>query len=222
MVTFLNSSDFSFFVKKKQCQMVIKVCHMKKNTDLSTALLLHFYPQDTPLRRMLLRHSRQVCDKAMQIAEYPACSALHLDKELIREGAMLHDIGIFRCHAPGILCEGSEPYIKHGIIGAHLLREYGAAEGVELEPYARICERHTGSGLTRENILTQQLPLPAQDFLPETAEEKLICLADKFFSKSGDMCEKELSHIRRSMEKFGADSLERFDDMCRLFGVFSA
>ena len=50
------------------------------------------------------------------------------------------------------------------------------------ESYARVCERHTGAGLTLHDILSQNLPLPHHDLQPETIEEKLICYADKFFS----------------------------------------
>lgn len=134
---------------------------------------------------------------------------------------LLHDIGIVHCHAPKILCTGSEPYLAHGIIGARMLREYGAARGMEelLEPFARICERHTGSGITAEEVRRQQLPIPERNYLPETAAEKLVCLADKFFSKSGDMREKSLEHIRHSMEKFGPGPAERFDALCRYFDI---
>ena len=88
-----------------------------------------------------------------------------------------------------------------------------------LEVYARICERHTGSGLTAHEIRLQQLPLPEQDFLPETTEEKLICLADKFFSKSGDLKEKSLETVRHSMMKFGVEPLARFDALCEEFNL---
>ena len=52
---------------------------------------------------------------------------------------------------------------------------------------------------------------------PHTLLEKLICYADKFYSKSGDMKRKPLDKVRRSMERFGAASLERFDAMHTLF-----
>ena len=100
-----------------------------------------------------------------------------------------------------------------------MLREYGEKNNLNLEPFARICERHTGSGLSAAEIRAGALPLPEQDFLPETPEEQLICLADKFFSKSGDMREKSLPHIRRSMLKFGQAPLARFDALCRTFGL---
>ncbi|MBQ7650693.1 MAG: HD domain-containing protein [Victivallales bacterium] len=180
-------------------------------------IIIHFYPDDTPFRRMLIKHSTQVRDKALEILDKSPIKD-KLDREIVMNGAMLHDIGIGRCDAPPILCTGSEPYIAHGIIGAQMLRDFAADSS--LEPYARICERHTGSGLTAFEIQQEKLPLPIRDFLPETSEEKLICLADKFFSKSGDMQEKPLDKIRKSMAKFGQPALDRFDELCRAFGIY--
>lgn len=171
----------------------------------------NFYPEDTPLRRLLLKHSGQVRDKALSLLR-PGMS-----EALVAAGAMLHDVGIFRCHAPSILCRGKEHYLRHGVIGGELLRAYGRQQGLELEAMARICERHTGAGITAQEIVREGLPLPVQDWLPETDEEKLICLADKFFSKSGDGEEKPLTEVRQSLAKFGTATLERFDDYCRLF-----
>ena len=179
--------------------------------DFPQTLIEHFYPDDSPLRRLLIRHSTQVRTKALEILDSPLCAGLKLDRELVSAGAMLHDIGIGRCDARGILCEGTAPYIAHGIIGAKMLREYGKAQGIDLERYARICERHTGSGIAAQEIRAQALPLPERDYLPESDEEKLICLADKFFSKSGDMREKPLARARASVAKFEADSAARFD-----------
>ena len=165
-----------------------------------------FYPQDDELRQLLIEHSEKVCRKALEIA---AVSGLELDLTLVEEGAMLHDIDIF--------CNGTAPYITHGIIGGKLLREYGANHGLDLEKHARICERHTGSGLSVGDIKSQKLPLPERDFLPETPEEKLVCLADKFFSKSADQSEKSIEKIRKSMSRFSPETQKRFEELCRLF-----
>jgi uncharacterized protein len=100
-----------------------------------------------------------------------------------------------------------------------MLREYGAAHGIDLEPYARICERHTGAGLAAAEIAAQGLPIPVRDYLPQTPAEELICLADKFYSKSGDMQEKPLPRVRASLAKFGPDTLARFDALCRRFAI---
>ena len=180
------------------------------------AIIRNFYPEDTPLRRRLLKHSEQVRNKALELV---ARAGEKIDLRLVADGALLHDLGIGRCDAPKIDCNGTEPYILHGVIGAKMLRDYGAEHGLDLEKYARICERHTGSGLTAAEIRAQKLPIPERDYLPETPEEALVCLADKFFSKSGSMEEKSLKHIRRSLAKFGDATLERFDALCRRFEV---
>ena len=182
----------------------------------ANAIIMYFYPEDTPLRRRLLKHSTQVRDKALDLA---AGASEKLNIQLVADGALLHDLGIGQCDAPSIDCTGTKPYLAHGIIGAQMLRDYGAEHGIDLEEYARICERHTGSGLTADEVRRQGLPLPEHDYLPETPEEALVCLADKFFSKSGDMNEKPLEKVRRSMAKFGDAPLERFEALCRRFNV---
>ena len=153
-------------------------------------IIYKYYPADDALRRLLLKHSRQVADKALTVCErHPE---LHLDRQLVYEGAMLHDVGIFLTDAPGIFCHGSEPYLLHGRLGAELMRKEGR------EDLARICERHTGTGLTAEDIRRQGLPLPLEDFRPETEAEKVICYADKFFSKSHPDAEKTAAQVVKS------------------------
>ena len=177
-------------------------------------IIQFFYPQDDQLRQTLIDHSSKVRRKALEIA---AASGVDLDLKLVEEGAMLHDIGIYKCHAPDIFCNGNAPYITHGIIGGKLLREYGESHNIDLEKHARICERHTGSGLSVEDIRSQKLPLPERDFLPETSEEKLVCLADKFYSKSADSREKTLDEIVRSTRKFAPETIIRFEELCKFF-----
>ncbi|MDE6521268.1 MAG: HDIG domain-containing protein [Muribaculaceae bacterium] len=173
-------------------------------------ILSKYYEEGSALLDLLLTHSEMVARKALTVAEL---AKLNIDRDFVYNAAMLHDIGIFRCNAAGIYCYGDEPYIRHGLIGGELLRK----EGVD-EAFARVCERHTGSGLTAKEIAETGMPLPHIDLLPETLEEKLICYADKFFSKSGDPREeKSLDRVRKSMAKFGADSLARFDALHAIF-----
>ena len=145
----------------------------------------------------------------MRIAD--AHPELQLDRQFVLEAAMLHDLGIFLCDAPGIECHGTAPYICHGRLGAELLRKAGCPR------HARVCERHTGAGLTKEDVIAQHLPLPAQDFLPETMEEKLICYADKFYSKSKLTQEKTAEQAERSLSKFGKAGVTRFREWRKLF-----
>ena len=182
------------------------------------AVIDFFYPCEDDLKKTLLKHSLQVRDKAFELASRTAVS---VDMETVNAGALLHDIGIKVCHAPGIFCHGELHYLRHGIEGAAMLRQYGKEKEIDLEAPARICERHTGSGLTALEITAQALPLPPQDFLPETPEEKLVCLADKFFSKSGNMEEKTFEAVKRSMAKFGPEVLDRFQKLWDFFSFQS-
>ncbi len=170
-----------------------------------------YYKESGALRSILLTHSKKVAEKALSIAKkHPELS---LDNSFVFDAAMLHDIGIIRCDAPDIGCYGPEPYIRHGICGAAMLRGGGwdkTLSGPVIDRLANVCERHTGSGLTAEEIKARNLPLPARDFLPESIEEKLICYADKFFSKTRLNEEKSLEHVISSMRKFSADSYKRF------------
>ena len=174
-----------------------------------------FYPSDPQLRMILAKHSKCVAEEALDIARKMQSRHpdLHLDLQFIEEAAMLHDIGIASCDAPGIHCHGTLPYICHGTEGARILAEAGMLR------HARVCERHTGSGLTAQEIIDEALPLPARDMLPVTPEEKIICYADKFFSKNPDSLEKRksLEEVRKSMAKFGNEPLRRFEvlhDFC--------
>jgi uncharacterized protein len=54
------------------------------------------------------------------------------------------------------------------------------------------------------------LPLPVADYTPQTQLERLICYADKFYSKSGDMQQKSLDRVVKSMSKFSPSTLQRF------------
>lgn len=173
------------------------------------SLIDKFYPRENELKHILLTHSRSVADKALALAaRHPE---LGLDLAFVEEAALLHDVGIFLTHAPGIGCTGEHPYICHGFLGADLLR----AEG--FPRHALVCERHTGAGLSLQDILHRELPLPHRDMLPVSLEEKLVCLADKFFSKTHLEREKTLEQARRSVSKHGEEGARRFDELCAHF-----
>lgn len=165
-------------------------------------IILRYYPHDDALRRLLLHHSRQVMRRALRIAaRHPE---LGMDRAFLVQAALLHDVGIFMTKAPSIHCHGTHPYLLHGYLGAELLRSHG------MNRLARVCERHTGTGLTPEQIAAQQLPLPPGSYVPETPEEQLLCYADKFYSKSHlDRC-KTLPQAEKTISRFGDEGLQRF------------
>ena len=161
-----------------------------------------YYTDNDELKDILIRHCSAVAKKTLSIAEkHPE---LNLDTTFIEEAAMLHDIGIIKTDAPDIKCYGTEPYIRHGVLGAEMLKTEGFPR------HARVCERHTGAGLSLNEIVSRNLPLPHMDLLPETLEEQVICYADKFFSKTRLDTEKTIEQAEKSVAKHGKEGLKRF------------
>lgn len=164
------------------------------------------YKKDSDLYNILVQHSKGVRDKALEIVDnHPELNA---DREFVEEAAMLHDIGIFLTNAPSIHCYGIAPYICHGYLGRELLDKYGYPK------HGLVCERHTGTGLTLDEIVKQKLPLPHRDMIPISIEEQIICFADCFFSKTRLGEEKSVDDVRKSFSKFGIATIRQFDKWC--------
>ena len=172
-------------------------------------IINEYYEEGTPLYDILVTHSNSVAQKALKIAK--SHPEMNLDEDFIYEAAMLHDLGIFATNAPEIHCFGELPYICHGNIGSQILMRKGYTK------HALVCERHTGTGISLIEIIKNNLPIPPRDMIPETLEEKLICFADKFYSKSKLDKEKSIDKIRTGLAKHGNESVERFDEWCKFF-----
>jgi len=173
-------------------------------------IIKKYYKEDSDLYCILISHSTDVTRKALKIAKkHPE---LNIDTQFIKEAGMLHDIGIFKTFAPSIKCFGDHPYLAHGYLGCEILQ----AEG--LPRHALVCERHTGTGLLKNEIIEQGLPLPHRDMMPISIEEQVICFADCFFSKTSLGKEKKAKKIREKMLKHGDRNLKQFDEWCEMFG----
>ena len=173
------------------------------------SILQKYYDTSSLVYNILVEHNRSVTQKAVAIARsHPAWNA---DISFIEEAGMIHDIGIFLTNAPGIGCFGEHQYIEHGYLGADLLRAEGYPK------HALVCERHTGVGLSEQEIIEKQLPLPHRDLIPVSLEEQIICFADKFFSKSHNNKEFSIEEVRSSLSKFGNNVLNRFDEWAFMF-----
>lgn len=174
-------------------------------------IIRKYYDPGSAAYRILVGHSRMVAGRSLEIASRVA--RLRPDTAFIEEAAMLHDIGIFMTDGPSIDCHGDRPYVCHGYLGRELL------EGEGLPRHALVCERHVGVGISMEDIDRLKLPLPRRDMIPLSIEERIICYADKFFSKAGDQSgrERSVDDVRRSIGKYGAQYIERFDEMRGMF-----
>ncbi|MCX6694840.1 MAG: HD domain-containing protein [Candidatus Altiarchaeota archaeon] len=119
---------------------------------------------------------KTVSKEARRIAERIKARGIPVDVEFVETAALLHDIG--RCRTHGIL---------HGIEGAKILKDY--------PDYARVCERHVGAGITKEEAV--ELGLPERDYIPGTIEEKIIAHAD---NTAG---ENKVEGIEKTLEDIG-------------------
>jgi len=158
-------------------------------------------------------HGRAVAGLAMSVCRRLGLS--EADCRFVEEAALLHDVGVCRIHAPKLGLDGGFPYIMHGIIGREIL------EGEGLPRHALVCERHIGVGLTAEDIIRQQLPLPLRDMSPRSTCEQIVCFADLFYSKSPGRItlQKSPERVRSKLSGFGDDKVRIFESWLEQFGA---
>ncbi len=141
----------------------------------------------------LIKHCKAVCKKALKLSS----NFNDVDTELVKTGALLHDIG--RCKTNGI---------DHAIIGAKILKELGFSEDV-----ANIALRHIGAGIPREEAI--ELGLPPQDYIPITLEEKIVAHADNLVHQDKEVNLEFI--IKKWKRKLGDDhpSIKRIIELHR-------
>ena len=76
-----------------------------------------------------------------------------------------------------------------------------------------MCERHTGVGLTCDDIVRQGLPLPHRDMCPRSLSEQIICFADLFYSKKPGRLDRRrtAAQARMKLVPFGPEKVAVFD-----------
>ena len=134
--------------------------------------------EETP--ENVIEHSKAVYKKAMVIA----ANFKNADKDLIKKGALLHDIGRSKTHG-----------ISHAVEGAIIVKQYGYPEEVQ-----NIVERHIGAGITEEESV--KLGLPKKSYIPQTIEEKIVAHADNLLSGTKDVdIDFDIAKWKRKIDK---------------------
>ncbi|MDI1472206.1 MAG: HDIG domain-containing protein [Thermodesulfovibrio sp.] len=171
-------------------------------------IIKKYYKIESMAFKILVNHSKAVAEKALKIAE-----KFEVDKQFIYESAVLHDIGIFMTNTAKFDCHGIFPYICHGYLGREILEKEGFPR------HALVCERHTGVGITKEEIIKNNLPLPHRDMIPLSMEEKIIAFADKFFSKESDgsVRLRTVDEIINDLARYGEEKVKIFKEWLKLF-----
>ena len=139
----------------------------------------------------VIDHCKAVYKKAMKIA----ANFDDADKDLIRQGALLHDIGRSKTHG-----------ITHAVEGVKIAKKYGYPPEV-----LNIIERHIGAGITREESL--KLGLPEKSYLPETLEEKIVAHADNLISGSEEV---DIDFVIEKWKRNIEDSDDNIERLIRL------
>ncbi len=175
------------------------------------SIIEKYYEPGSQSHFYMVEHGKVVAKRALDIAA--RLSSMNPDCRFIEEAALLHDIGIFLTNLPQIGCFGTHPYISHGYLGRELLEKEG------LPVHALVCERHVGVGLTIDDIKRNLFPLPARDMVPQSLEEKIICFADKFYSKDKSILTiaRPVPKVRDMVVRYGQDKLQQFDEWLALF-----
>ena len=142
-----------------------------------------------------------------------------LDRDLVRTGALLHDIGTYRIlkddgsQGRPLTFQG-ERYIEHGLEGYHLLLDAGVDESV-----AQFARNHTGVGLTRRQVEEEHLNLPPDDYLPVNPEQEVVMYADKFHSKHQPPIFVSEPTAAKRTAKYGPGNLARWRQLVARYGV---
>ncbi|MER2014178.1 MAG: TIGR00295 family protein [Methanobrevibacter sp.] len=139
----------------------------------------------------VIDHSLAVYKKAMEIA----ANFDDANKDLIRKGALLHDIGRSKTHG-----------ITHAIEGVEIAKKYGYGEDV-----LNIIERHIGAGITEREA--EKLGLPVKSYLPETLEEKIVAHADNLTSGSKEV---DIDFVMKKWKRRIDDSEDNIERLIRL------
>jgi uncharacterized protein len=142
-----------------------------------------------------------------------------LNEHLVLIGGLLHDIGTYRVFKHDgsdgkELKFSTKRYILHGLKGYEYLLDEGVDESV-----AEFCRNHTGVGLTREDVVRQDLPLPSADYMPMNLEQEVVMYADKFHSKSVPPKFLQVDAYTARAERFGEENKRRWLELVRQYGV---
>lgn len=178
-------------------------------SDSDLSKLHKKYAPNQPAYDLVFTHCQIVEDIARHIID--SKPELNIDAELVHNGALLHDIGAYDFFVGReFVADGT--YVAHGVKGYSILKNEGFDEAL-----CRIASHHTGVGLRREDIKARGLPMPDEDYLAESIEERLVMYADKFHSKTPQF--NSYDAYRHYTGQFGDENVAIFDALSEEFGI---
>jgi uncharacterized protein len=190
-------------------QAIIEAMPLPTITDIET--LHRKYAPSGEMLEWVFGHCQAVWDIAEQLIDE---KSIEVDRGLVQVGCLLHDIGVYRLFdKPGALKTGVA-YIAHGIEGREILQQEGLDEAVQ-----RFASHHTGVGITKDEVETLRLPLPPEEYVAVTTEERLVMYADKFHSKEVPPCFNSYEWYKKFVVRYGEEKVARFVELGDEFGI---
>lgn len=133
----------------------------------------------------VLKHSKIISKQCLKVAQRIMDSGYEVNLDLVQAGALLHDLAMPLIDKEIVRCQ-------HGFMGGKILRKLGYPE------VAKITERHYGSGLSKEEIIQNNLPLPRKDFVPKTVEEKIVNFVDRLSNPTALQKKKLVEEVKNT------------------------
>ncbi|OPY27248.1 MAG: tRNA 2'-O-methylase [Methanomassiliicoccales archaeon PtaU1.Bin030] len=146
------------------------------------------------------RVMKHVCTVTrLAVAMARSCGA---DTDLVRAGALLHDIGRSRTHG-----------IQHGVVGEDIARSLSLPE-----PLVLIIRKHVGAGILPGEAAA--LGLPDRDYIPSTVEEKIVCHADNLVDDDRYISSQASyrDFVRKGLYDAGGRMLDMHEELSGLCG----
>ncbi len=150
------------------------------------------YAGNKEILDIVWQHSLDVCKLALKIVDNLKKKEIKANRNLVKEGALLHDIGVY-------LVKKDKNYWKHGEEGCLICKKEKINNSI-----ARICKTHVGVGIG--------------DNIPISLEEEIVSYADQFYSKF-PLRKENLKTIRKEVSKYGKNNLVIFDRWHKKFNI---
>lgn len=145
--------------------------------------------EDAGCRRRVIIHCRTV----NAVAEEMVSRISGADRDLVRAGALLHDLGRARDHS-----------VMHAYVGSRMAEDKGLPPEL-----VSIIRKHTGAGL--DAIDVREMGLPPGDYMPMTLEEKIVAHADNLVSD--DRVVSHMHSVEKLMVKGAVRGAERVESL---------
>tara|TARA_Y100000310_G_C20501326_1_gene724147 strand:+ start:203 stop:802 length:600 start_codon:yes stop_codon:yes gene_type:complete len=175
------------------------------------------YPSEEEALRLLekhnvskgvIKHSIEVKESALVIGQQIKDAGHDVDLELLKVGALLHDIG------RGVYdwdngFDNKDDY--HEMETCNILKEE------EYEEFGEMLQKHALAGLTKEE--TEILGFPdSRDLMPDSLHIKILCIADKVRHGQGILTLKDkledYKNTKRLWERYFDKKEGLFEDTC--------